>query len=251
MNRIAKAEEVEQQNAMLQDDKKQQAETCSKKFFKHLKEHILLVLTFSGVVAGVILGFSLRSANLSSDTIMLISFPGDILMRMLKMLILPLIVSSLITGVAVLDPKSSGKIGLYAIGYYLVTTILAAILGIILVVTIKPGDENTKRDVGEGTTTSSFTTQDAILDLIRNIFPENLLQATIQQGQSHYTYVNSSIIKNASSITPFKLKKVWEFRYKDNTNILGILTFCVAFAMIVSNMGRRAEIILHFFSRLK
>ena len=31
MNRTAKAEEVEQQNAMLQDDKKQQAETCSKK----------------------------------------------------------------------------------------------------------------------------------------------------------------------------------------------------------------------------
>lgn len=32
-------------------------------------------------------------------------------------------------GVAVLDPKSSGKIGLYAICYYMITTILAAILG--------------------------------------------------------------------------------------------------------------------------
>lgn len=92
-------------------------------------KHTLLVLTFGGVLLGVALGFSLRSAELSSDTIMLISFPGDLLMRMLKMLVLPLIVSSLITGVAVLDPKSSGKIGLYAILYYVVTTILAAILG--------------------------------------------------------------------------------------------------------------------------
>ena len=95
----------------------------------HLKKHTLLVLTFVGVILGVALGFSLRTAQLSSDTIMLISFPGDLLMRMLKMLVLPLIVSSLITGVAVLDPKSSGKIGLYAILYYVLTTILAAILG--------------------------------------------------------------------------------------------------------------------------
>jgi len=63
-----------------------------------LKNYAMLIMTFLGVIFGVILGFSLRSANLSSETIMLISFPGDILMRMLKMLVLPLIASSLITG---------------------------------------------------------------------------------------------------------------------------------------------------------
>ena len=162
------------------------------KVLTHARIHLLLVLTFLGVLLGVILGFSLRSASLSHDTIMLISFPGDILMRMLKMLILPLITSSLITGqlagllssgcalflktgwlyfispgVAVLDPKSSGKIGLYAISYYLLTTVLAAILGIILVVSIKPGNKETKDSVGEGTAKSTTTTQDAIMDLIR------------------------------------------------------------------------------------
>jgi Na+/H+-dicarboxylate symporter len=95
-----------------------------------IKKHTLLILTFLGVVIGCALGFVLRSAMLSPETIMLIAFPGDLLMRMLKMLVLPLVVSSLITGVAVLDPKSSGKIGLYAITYYLITTILAAVLGI-------------------------------------------------------------------------------------------------------------------------
>ena len=91
--------------------------------------------------------------------------------------------------IAVLDPKASGKIGLYAISYYLLTTILAAILGkfsklfsfrilkndlnfkgIILVVTIKPGDKETKSIVGEGTAKSTTTTQDAIMDLIRYNF---------------------------------------------------------------------------------
>jgi Na+/H+-dicarboxylate symporter len=67
--------------------------------------------------------------------------------------------------------------------------------GIILVTTIKPGDKETKRSVGEGTIKSTVTTQDAIMDLIRNLFPENIVQATIQQGHTYYTYDVESIIK--------------------------------------------------------
>jgi Na+/H+-dicarboxylate symporter len=56
-------------------------------------------LTIAGVFLGLLLGFLVRLANPSTETIMILSFPGDILMRMLKMLILPLITSSLITGI--------------------------------------------------------------------------------------------------------------------------------------------------------
>lgn len=69
------------------------------------KMNALLVMTIAGVVLGLVLGFLARVSSYSDDTIMLISFPGDILMRMLKMLILPLIVSSLIAGLAQLDAK--------------------------------------------------------------------------------------------------------------------------------------------------
>lgn len=56
------------------------------------------MMTIAGVGLGILLGALLRLAELSEDAIMLISFPGDILMRMLKMMILPLIISSLIAG---------------------------------------------------------------------------------------------------------------------------------------------------------
>ncbi len=119
---------------------------------------------------------------------MILSFPGDILMRMLKMLILPLITSSLITGqlikisffeinlfsigLAVLDPKSSGKLGFYALTYYFCTTILAAILGIILVQLIRPGERGNKSQVreellGDDPKADQVTTLDAIFDLFR------------------------------------------------------------------------------------
>ena len=48
-------------------------------------------------------------------------------------------------------------------------------------------------------------------------------------------------------MTTMLRKKKWNFKYNDNTNILGIITFCIAFGMIISNMGRKAEILLHLF----
>lgn len=52
-----------------------------------------------GVFLGSIAGMLLRHISpLPTEVIMIIAFPGEILMRMLKMLVLPLVVSSLVTG---------------------------------------------------------------------------------------------------------------------------------------------------------
>lgn len=64
----------------------------------HLK-YVQEYFPFIGVILGAVSGMLLRVASPIDDNIvMVIAFPGDILMRMLKMLILPLIISSLITG---------------------------------------------------------------------------------------------------------------------------------------------------------
>lgn len=68
--------------------------------------------------------------------------------------------------------------------YYMSTTVIAAILGVILVLGIHPG--NPKLRGGGGRTNSvpknqEVSSLDAFLDLIRNLFPENLVQACFQQ----------------------------------------------------------------------
>lgn len=62
------------------------------------KEHLLLALTLGGVVVGCIIGFSARAGHPSDRAIEFIGFPGEILMSMLKMVILPLIAASLVSG---------------------------------------------------------------------------------------------------------------------------------------------------------
>ncbi|GFN85722.1 amino acid transporter [Plakobranchus ocellatus] len=153
---------------------------------KWCRQNLLLVLTIAGVIMGFIFGFSLRPANPSADAIMLIAFPGNVLMRMLKMMIVPLIVSCMITGLASLDAKNSGRMGLRAIVYYFLTTFVAIILGIVLVLSIHPGQPDNsarKRSLREKHPPTSL---DAFLDLFRNIFPDNILQACFQHTKTVY-----------------------------------------------------------------
>jgi Na+/H+-dicarboxylate symporter len=142
---------------------------------KHVKEHLLTILTIGAVVAGIIAGFIVRAVGLDGDsdkfpsrTVMYVNFIGDIFLRMLKALILPLIVSSLVSAVGSLDISLSKRIGVRAIAYYMLTTVMAVVLGIILVTTIRPGGDGIGKD-GEQTkqATRYVTTPDTMLDLVR------------------------------------------------------------------------------------
>lgn len=95
-----------------------------------LKHNALTMLTVAGVASGVILGLILRSSSKwTAREIMYINYLGELFLRMLKSLILPLIIASLISAIGSLDLSLSRKIGFRAITYYMCTTISAVILG--------------------------------------------------------------------------------------------------------------------------
>ncbi|OXB59979.1 hypothetical protein ASZ78_008115 [Callipepla squamata] len=139
----------------------------------------LLTLSMLSVAVGCLLGSLLRALELTELEKQYFSFPGELLMRMLKMLILPLITSSLMSGLATMEPRACGKMGVITITYYLWTTFVAVTVGIILVVSIHPGAAAQKEDYSSGKVVLSSA--DALLDLIRNMFPSNLVEASFQQ----------------------------------------------------------------------
>merc|ERR1719225_968778 len=117
-----------------------------------LKENLLLFLTFTGVLSGFVLGICLRTFDLSQEAILLIAYPGELFMRLLKLMILPLIIASLITGAASLNAKMNGMIALRTIVYFILTSLISALVGLVLVLWIHPGDPETKKLVGDGNT---------------------------------------------------------------------------------------------------
>lgn len=232
-----------------------------------LKRNWVLIATIISVILGIGLGVLVREyAGLSQLDKQYFGFPGEILMRMLKLVILPLIVSSMITGVAALDSEVSGKIGLYAVVYYFSTTIIAVILGIILVTTIKPGVSQTADNIDRAGTTPNVTTVDTLLDLIRNMFPENLVQACFQQYKTQRKEIEPSVSNSTNTVTtttfpPFttimttiaqNLTKDYTIvgAYSDGINVLGLIVFCVAFGLVIGKMGERGRILLEFFDAL-
>ncbi|KAL7056375.1 hypothetical protein AAHC03_020978 [Spirometra sp. Aus1] len=213
-------------------------------------DNLIVTLTVVAVIAGMGLGILLKFvANPTTRQIYLIAFPGELLMNMLKMLIIPLIISSLVTGLSGLDAKSSGKIGSYAMIYYVTTTAMAVIIGIVLVISIHPGSTSIKESVEVGKVDKRVTsTLDSFLDLFRNIFPENIVQACLEQQQSEYR--NTTRKRRNGTLPNMTYTSVEEIIvpvYKSSTNVLGLVTFSIAVGLIMGQMGEQALVMVQFF----
>ena len=84
-------------------------------------------------------------------------------------------------GAASLNAKMNGMIALRTIIYFLVTSLISALLGLAMVLIIHPGNPETKTLLGDGNTAErKVDIVDNFLDLGRNLFPDNLFQASFQ-----------------------------------------------------------------------
>merc|ERR1711970_819212 len=118
---------------------------------------------------------------------------------------------------------------------------LAAVVGIVMVVSIHPGDPSIKQTIQGGGLAhagKTVSTVDALLDLIRNMFPENIVQACFQQTESYYVEEeigNSTLGDNITTIRRHKL------RFKDGMNVLGLIVFLYCIRNYHWSVGREGE----------
>ena len=91
-----------------------------------------------GSIAGILVP---KGITLFGDTTLLnvISPFGDLFIRLLKMIIVPIIVASLIMGTSSVEPSKLGRVGGKAVFFYFMTTLLAIIIGLACAFVFKPG----------------------------------------------------------------------------------------------------------------
>jgi proton glutamate symport protein len=146
---------------------------------------LILIAMAIGALTGWLLG---PDASLGSiKLIPLFDVIGTLFINLLKMLIVPLILASVITGVAGLGAGPDlGRLGGKTLVFYVITTLIAVLIALTLVNLIQPGvaDGQPVRDklaltadAGEVTAGVMQHAQTSVLDSIRSVIPANIVEA--------------------------------------------------------------------------
>ncbi len=135
-------------------------------FKSNLLMRILIGLILGGVV-GVIAG----------DAILWVAPFGDLFVRLLKMIVMPVIFTTLVVGAASISPAELGKVGIKIVLFYLLTSAFAVAVGLVMGNLFKPGLGLDLASVGAAA--GRDITAPALKDTLLNIIPTNPFAAIV------------------------------------------------------------------------
>lgn len=178
----------------------------------------LTTYIMGAMLAGIAVGYvchSDLSPEKAKEVAGYISLASDIFLRLIKMIIAPLVFSTLVVGVAHMgDSKSIGRIGVKTMSWFLCASFLSLVLGLIMVNVLKPGSDFTlsipPQDALTGLKTSALTLKDFITHLV----PKSIVEAMA------------------------------------TNEILQIVVFSVFFGVAMSAMGEKANALLSVIEEL-
>ena len=128
---------------------------------------------FIGLLLGIAVGYLWPQFGVAVKPL------ADVFLRMIKMIIAPLLFSTLVVGIAGTgDMKAMGRIGLKAIVYFEVATTIALFLGLLLVNVFKPGAGLTL-PIGADTSAAAAMVQNQqhAWDILLHMFPTSVVDA--------------------------------------------------------------------------
>jgi len=170
-----------------------------------MKAPKLTTQIFIGLIAGIIFGLIFPKGGVAVKPL------ADAFLRMIKMIIVPLIFSTLLVGIAGTgDFKKLGRIGLKAIIYFEIATTIALIIGLLFVMTTKPGVGVSISDVDQSKIQSAAQSEIKIGELLLHIIPTNIVEGAARG------------------------------------DILQIIFFSCFFGIAVTALGKKGEIIIQF-----
>ncbi len=165
---------------------------------------------------------------------------GEIFLRLLKMMVVPLVITSVMSGILGMgDIRKLGRPGAAAIGYYLATTLLAVVVGLVMVNVIRPGagtmnaddvqmaaakigDEQTKSEVRQRLAESMRMSEDEVITVFNQLAPEPRKNIAMVLHNLALMLFTDNLFKSAV-----------------NVDLLPLIFFSIVFAGMLTTMGPR------------
>lgn len=194
----------------------------------------ILVGLVVGAIAGELLYWAYEG-SVPAVWLDWLSFGGKtFFIGLLKMVLIPLIASSVIVGVAAIgDPSKLGLVGGLTVVYYFSTMLIAVVIGVALVSMVKPGDPNRdgsgigKEVIDQGQ--AAFTTD----------FSEEKKEDLRKRGSEGLAGAFRNIVEQ---IVPSNVVKA-----ASEGQMLPVISFSLLFGIVLTIIGDRAKIVLEFF----
>lgn len=188
---------------------------------------------------------AIAAALLVPHLAMKLHLGGEIFLRLLKMIVVPLVITSVLSGILGLgDVRKLGKPGLAAITYYLCTTVIAVIIGLVVVNVIQPG----KGTVDEATIAKY---KGVGIDSPKQKMLKRLSEVTgmsesevgsvfedLPTGETEAPNVGRIFENLALMVVTDNL-----FQSAANTDLLPLIVFSIIFGAMLTTLGSRVETI--------
>jgi len=183
---------------------------------KSSSPHFLLIGMLLGILSGILLGGFAPSIGLN------IAFIGDLFLQALFALVVPLVISSMIVGIASLgDVRKLGSIGFRTVSFFMTTTGLAVLIGLILVVVIHPGSP----------------TESLNLEL-----SQEHLSSISERIEDKPTTLGELLKSILTSLVPKNL-----FVAMAEMQILPLIVFALVFGGVLTTIGEKGAVVIRLF----
>ena len=173
----------------------------------------LLLAILLGISVGIIVGGMTPALGRS------IQFLGDLFLKALFVMVVPLVMSSMIVGVSSLgDIRQLGPLGGRTVFFFMATTGIAVVIGLVLVLVIQPGTPGTGPAATELSTVSErlektpTTMPDLLRTIVTGLVPQNLFSAMV------------------------------------NAEVLPLIIFSLVFGGVLTTLGERGQFVIQWFA---
>lgn len=176
---------------------------------------------------------------------------GEIFLRLLKMLVVPLVVASVMAGILGLgDVRKLGRPGLAAVSYYFATTVLAVGAGLLLVNIIRPGigavDEETKAAYAQAEASDEA-----------KIYSSIAAEAGLSDDEVAEAFGDHEFVERKNTGVSRILENLTLMMFTDNLfkaavnmELLPLIVFSIAFAGLLTTMGTKVQSIIDFIRQM-